>query len=197
VVLRALAVLLGPVPGGGLSVPVSIVRAPELLVVGVDPAAKTGLAAVQGARGLGSAVVHRPDLSGLRRAQSIAADAVAFCSAFQGARPRVYVEGLSYRSRWAIVAAAQLRVLICDRLDAAGLQWWDVPPATLKWWTTGYGQADKATMREAVLARWGFAHESADVVDAYAAARLGQAHAAGEGGLEGVAPGAAAAFGRA
>lgn len=58
----------------------------------------------------------------------------------------------------------------------------EVPPSTLKKFTTGNGTAQKDEMRLAVFKRWGFEHKSNDVVDAYALARFGQAYLAVQNG---------------
>lgn len=51
-----------------------------------------------------------------------------------------------------------------------------VPPARLKKFVCGKGNAKKDEMRLAVYKRWKFEHESHDVVDAYALAQLGRAY---------------------
>lgn len=50
-----------------------------------------------------------------------------------------------------------------------------VPPARLKKFTTGRGNAQKDEMRLAVFKRWGYEAKENDLIDAYALAQLGRA----------------------
>lgn len=54
----------------------------------------------------------------------------------------------------------------------------EVPPSTLKKWTTGKGNSPKDKMRLSVYKRWGFEADSNDVIDAYALAQFGRAYLA-------------------
>lgn len=70
---------------------------------------------------------------------------------------------------------AELGGVIRLGLYRAGMRIVNVPPARLKKFACGVGNAKKDEVRLHVYKRWGFEHPSNDVVDAYALARLGLA----------------------
>ena len=58
-----------------------------------------------------------------------------------------------------------------------------VPPATLKKFVAGKGNAKKDTMRLETFKRWKYEHPSDNIVDAYGLAKVGLACAGGPGAL--------------
>jgi crossover junction endodeoxyribonuclease RuvC len=70
---------------------------------------------------------------------------------------------------------AELGGIIKHDLYTTGYRMIVVPPARLKKFVTGKGNAKKDQMRLEVYKRWGFEHESNDVIDAYGLAQLGLA----------------------
>ena len=93
-----------------------------------------------------------------------------------GRHPLVVLEGYGYS------ASGQRLAELGEWVGCIKLSLWEagvpvviVPPARLKRFTCGRGNAQKDEMRLAVFKRWGFEHQTNDVVDAYALAQLGRA----------------------
>lgn len=148
-------------------------------VMGIDPSTKTGIVVLEGDDVLVEAWVNYPDETGLKRLQLIANYTALLAVKFQP--DAIYIEGLNFNNKFTLVLLAQLRALLTDRLDKAGFRWMDVPPNTLKKWVTGSGAADKEAMWWASYFNWGreLGQCKEDVMEAYALARLGQAHLSG------------------
>ena len=87
------------------------------------------------------------------------------------------------RGASSIADLAELGGVIRLGLYRAGMRFVDVPPARLKKFACGVGNAKKDEVRLQVYKRWGFEHPSNDVVDAYALARLGLAMQGHDTGL--------------
>lgn len=85
----------------------------------------------------------------------------------------VVVEGYAMMSQ-KVVPLAELGCHVRMRLLDHGFRLCIVPPAALKKWVTGAGNADKTAMAIEALKRWGFQHKSHDVVDAYCLAKAGE-----------------------
>lgn len=56
-------------------------------------------------------------------------------------------------------------------LNDANMEYFDVTPSALKKFTTGKGTSKKEIMIKEVYKRWGYEHDSNNVIDAYALAR--------------------------
>jgi|SRR5690554_1256851 len=81
----------------------------------------------------------------------------------------VVVEGLALHSQTGQhLTRAGLWHLVMERVDAAGIPWAQVPPASLKRYATGRGNAPKDQVLAAVLARFGVTtargHDEADAL---------------------------------
>ncbi len=83
----------------------------------------------------------------------------------------VAIEGLAFGAPDTNFERAGLAWIVKLSLFERGTPYWDVPPATLKKFVTGKGNAKKEDMKLHVFKRWGFEHASNDVVDAYGLAR--------------------------
>lgn len=139
---------------------------------GIDPSTCTGLALVGDGEDRGKHVVV-PDERGYLRLHLIATDVA---HTLQTWRPTfVALERYAYcRNIGTFVTLVEVGALIRHALYTQGLSWVEVPPAVLKKWTTGQGNATKAQMALHVKQRWGFASHSHDIVDAYALAQMAQ-----------------------
>jgi len=153
-------------------------QAPPPIIMGVDPSTKSGVVVLQGDTSLHEEWVNFKDVKGLLRLQLIADRILFVANTFKP--ERVYIEGLAYGNQFTLVILSQLRVLITDRLDSGGFKWWDIPPLSLKKFTTGSGKAKKPEMWKAVQNRWNVTFKKEDVMEAYALARMGQAHQRGD-----------------
>jgi crossover junction endodeoxyribonuclease RuvC len=72
------------------------------------------------------------------------------------------------------VTVVEVATLLRLSLFQSQIAWIEVPPTTLKKWTTGNGNAKKPDMALAVEQKWNFKNGNDDIIDAYALARLGQ-----------------------
>ena len=134
--------------------------------------------------------VYFPDLKGWLRLQSIAKEVRRLIEIWKP--DTVLVEGYAIYRHSSVVAVVSCGTVVRGVLYDLKLPWMEVPPSTLKKWTTGNGKATKDDMAEAVSARFGFTSKSDDVVDAVALAQLG-VHLRILGGadplLKGISPG--------
>lgn len=92
----------------------------------------------------------------------------------------VLIEGYSFGSKGgqAIDRAEYggiLRYHLCG--EAMGCTVLEIPPLTLKKWTTGAGKGSKTPVVAALVKRYGVMFETDDEYDAYALARLGEQYA--------------------
>jgi len=87
------------------------------------------------------------------------------------------IEGYAYhiRNSRALTGLAELGGVVRSVLYASDNPYVDIPPASVKKFATGKGNARKDLMRLAVYKRWGFEHESNDVVDAFVLAQMARA----------------------
>lgn len=97
---------------------------------------------------------------------------------YQGLRPRlIVVEGPSYGSKGAGTwDRAGLWWLIVDHIIGRGWSIAVVPPAVLKKYATGRGNADKTAMAVAVQKRWGVELGDDNKVDAWWLGAAGRDH---------------------
>lgn len=148
-------------------------------ILGVDPSTHTGICALERAKTMevpriwAAYEVPKPDGKGLPRARLIAS---AVESAAVKHNPNVVmIEGYAFANRDSLAMMVEIGTLIRDRLWKSGFQWVDVAPTQLKKFVLGKGAGKKDQMRLGVYKRWGFEHESDNVVDAYGLAAIGLA----------------------
>jgi Holliday junction resolvasome RuvABC endonuclease subunit len=84
-------------------------------------------------------VIHVEE-KGLKRLQLIAED---FATTLDFADPGVvFIEGISFGSKGSsYVLLVQIQTMFRMELYRRGLEWYEVPPSTLKKWVTGKGNA--------------------------------------------------------
>lgn len=141
-------------------------------VVGIDPSMKSGYVAL----GLSGTLIDSKHLlfSGEKGCKRLHLIAQSISSLLEQHKPRaVVIEGLGFANKFTKVEMAQVGIVIRIECWKQGLEWWEVPPAVLKKWTTGKGNALKSDMAKAVREKWDFTSKSDDVIDAYALARIG------------------------
>jgi len=94
------------------------------------------------------------------------------------------VEDFSFGSKGqAVFQIAGLGYLVRHFLWQSKIPTLLVPPALLKKYVTGSGNADKTVMLKEIYKRWGADINDDNVGDAYALARIGTAHVVGATGL--------------
>lgn len=85
-----------------------------------------------------------------------------------------FVEGYAYGAKYQRESLAELGGVMRRYLYLNKLQFWIIPPTSLKIFVTGTGRAKKNFMKKCTKDRWGLSFKSDDVCDAYGMARLGQ-----------------------
>jgi Holliday junction resolvasome, endonuclease subunit len=140
--------------------------------VGIDPATCTGLALVGDLEDRGKTVKFQ-DKRGFLRLQLIANDLAQTLAVWE---PEfAAVEGYAYvKNITAFVTLVEIGTVIRMTLRKHRIPWVEVPPAVLKKWTTGKGNATKGEMAYAVKTRWDYKSPSHDIVDAFALAQMAQ-----------------------
>jgi len=143
-----------------------------LKTVGLDCATCTGMALVGDGEDRGK-TIHVPKARGYPRLQLIANEIsetlLIWEPLFVAIEDYAYVRNIS-----AFVTLVEVGTVARMTMKELGIPWVDVPPAVLKRWTTGKGNAKKEQMAVSVKERWQFASHSHDIVDAIALAQMAQ-----------------------
>lgn len=85
----------------------------------------------------------------------------------------VFVEGYAYGAKYQRESLAELGGVMRRYLYLAKLNFWIIPPTSLKLFVTGTGKASKNYMKKCTKEKWDQVFKSDDVCDAYGMARLG------------------------
>lgn len=93
----------------------------------------------------------------------------------------IAIEGYSFGSKGRACDIAEFGGILRYRLRYDAFEKFsprilEVPPSTLKKYTTGRGDADKKAIEEALTRRYNFVPRSSDEADAYALARMAMAY---------------------
>lgn len=86
----------------------------------------------------------------------------------------IVIEGYAFQANGRMADLAELGGIIRYTLQHFGFKTIDVPPSTLKKFTTGHGHAKKDQMMKAVKERWGIDFDNDNACDAYALAQYGR-----------------------
>lgn len=97
----------------------------------------------------------------------------------------VFVEGYAYGAKYQRESLAELGGVMRRYLYLAGLNFWVIPPNSLKAFVTATGRASKNYMKKCTKEKWGEIFKSDDVCDAYGLARLGMCTIKALNGIEG------------
>jgi Holliday junction resolvasome RuvABC endonuclease subunit len=134
-------------------------------VIGLDLAlTSSGIA-----HGAGGVEAFKPPKGarGMARLDAIVRHVAAACARISDLADLVVVEGYFTGSKSAaVIELAELGGIIRHQLHCAGQPWIEVPPATLKIYATGSGNADKTGMVVAARERLAYGGIQADEADA-------------------------------
>lgn len=84
-----------------------------------------------------------------------------------------FVEGYAYGAKYQRESLAELGGVMRRYLHIAKLNFWIIPPTSLKLFVTGTGKASKNYMKKCTKEKWNQIFKSDDVCDAYGMSRLG------------------------
>lgn len=96
-------------------------------------------------------------------------------SPYREDRPTVFVEGYAYGAKYQRESLAELGGVMRRFFCLNEINYWVIPPTTLKEFVTGTGRASKNYMKKCTKELWGISFKSDDVCDAHGLARLGNA----------------------
>lgn len=85
----------------------------------------------------------------------------------------IFVEGYAYGAKYQRESLAELGGVIRRYLHLANLNFWVIPPTSIKRFVTGTGKASKNYMKKCTKDQWSQIFKSDDVCDAYGLSRLG------------------------
>ena len=160
---------------------------PVIPPTGFDPFAVTGMDISLTNTGIVEFRKARPDpvsksvkpkdsLHGLERLAWIEGRVLEAFQGIGGDERLVVIEGYAYKRQGAAdTGIPEAGGVVKLALWRRGIPMLIVPPANLKLFTLGSGNASKSTMMQQVLYRWGFLAADDDLADAYALAKMGEA----------------------
>lgn len=106
---------------------------------------------------------------------------------FLSDRLDVFVEGYAYGAKYQRESLAELGGVMRRYLYLNKLNFWIIPPTSLKLFVTGTGKASKNYMKKCTKEKWGEVFKSDDVCDAYGISRLGMCIMKALEGTQGIA----------
>ena len=142
-----------------------------MVVLGMDISTYCGLARTDYSGEIVGKCINFPELKGFDRLEAIRKEVVRIVEAWNP--DKIIIEDFAIYHKSSVVVTVSCGIVVRAALHARGFAWWEIPPTSLKKWTTGKGNASKAEMAVAVKARWGYASPSDDIIDAVALAKLG------------------------
>jgi Holliday junction resolvasome RuvABC endonuclease subunit len=144
-------------------------------VLGLDISTYVGMALVGEGEDRGKCI-HFAGLKGFKRLAAIKSQLEMVLDVW--APDYAVIEGFGFKNKFTLVTLVEVGTIVRDVLHRRGIPWYEVPPTTLKMWTTGKGNAKKPDMAAAAKKRWGYESPSDDIVDAFSLGKMG------EGGLQ-------------
>jgi Holliday junction resolvasome RuvABC endonuclease subunit len=115
-----------------------------------------------------------PKLTGPDRLQKLRDRLQTALEPYRGRITGSAVEGQSYGSLGDLDGLGQVLGVVQVLLTDMGAAPWKVPPALLKQFVTGKGNATKPQMRAATLTRWRLDIDQDDICDAHGLARIAE-----------------------
>lgn len=144
-----------------------------IVIIGVDPSTKVGVAVVDDGTILHTEVYAAPRLKGLIRAGNLAGQLMELVTRHQ---PSYLVfEGYSYSNHDTLVTLVEIGTVLRYFVEQAGIAYYVVAPTSLKKFVTGKGNSKKELILLEVYKRWGHSAETDDEADAVGLAMFGMA----------------------
>jgi Holliday junction resolvasome RuvABC endonuclease subunit len=88
---------------------------------------------------------------------------------------QIFIEGYAYGAKYQRESLAELGGVMRRYFYVNNLNFWVIPPTSVKTFVTGIGRASKNYMKKRTKEKWGHTFRSDDVCDAHGLARLGVA----------------------
>jgi len=146
----------------------------EPISVGCDfGLVKSGIVLTNQNFGIESQNLIRVKSKGAARLHDIERAFDAIVSPYRPLDIEVFVEGYAYGAKYQRESLAELGGVMRRYLYLSGLNFWIIPPTSLKFFVTGTGKASKNYMKKCTKDQWEQIFKSDDVCDAYGMSRLG------------------------
>ena len=147
-------------------------------VIAIDPsltgtAVATGYGSAPDIERITSKPCGQPPRERLRRYANIVRRVGDICQPYAKEDPLILIEGYSYGSRGVGIYLGEFGAMLRQRLLDFG-EMFEVPPKSLKKFTTDNGNADKRRMATQALKRWGVEFDTDDEVDAFSLYQMGR-----------------------
>lgn len=140
--------------------------------VGIDPSTKTGLVILEDNKVHTAIEIIPKEEKDPHRFIEIAKTVMNYVTE----NDVICIEGFSYGSRGAAVSVQYgIGWILRSELIKAGLNYYEVPPSSVKKFATGRGNVKKDEMVLPIYKRWGFEHNSDNVRDAFVLAQIARA----------------------
>jgi len=150
----------------------------DLIIIGIDPSLTATAACFLEADGKHDAVVYREPATGLDLQDRMIRYEALVSRIVEGVRnampAQVFIEGYSYGSKGkgTLTRAEYGGILRRDLMHVCVVT--EVPPASLKLFVTGKGNANKTAVITALVKRYGVEFGTDDEYDAYGLAKMGE-----------------------
>lgn len=145
-------------------------------VLGIDASTKTGYSVVGLRSGevYDSGVIKSKTLKGFARSWAISESMVDVMETYDIVLAVVEGHAYNVKTRHVFKLLVEITTVIKCGLYEKGIPWVDIPPAVLKKYVTGKGNAGKDAMLRGVADNWGVITKFDDIADAVGLAYLGR-----------------------
>lgn len=146
----------------------------ELISVGCDfGLVKSGIVVLNDRYEIESQNLIRVKTKGAERLCDIERSFESILAPYAPCDLNIFLEGYAYGARYQRESLAELGGVMRRYLHLAELNFWIIPPTSVKLFVTGTGKASKNYMKKCTKDQWGKVFKSDDVCDAHGLARLG------------------------
>lgn len=148
----------------------------DRIVVGCDfGLVKSGIVILNDRNEIYTQALIRVKTRGAQRLIDIEKGFDSLITPYRENRPSVFVEGYAYGAKYQRESLAELGGVMRRYFCLNEINYWVIPPTTLKEFVTGTTKASKNYVKKCTKDIWGVSFKSDDVCDAHGLARLGNA----------------------
>lgn len=145
-----------------------------MLCIGVDPGlGKSGVVVIDEAFNIQSQNLIQVRTRGTQRLVDIEMAFDSILRPYLSEELEVFIEGYAYGAKYQRESLAELGGVLRRYMHLARINFWVIPPTSLKLFVTENGKAKKNYMKKCTKEKWGQIFKSDDVCDAYGMSRLG------------------------
>lgn len=146
-----------------------------MITLGIDPSTKTGVAVIIDGELIEAVEIKaKAGIVGMERVIYISKTVLRYVTKYKP--DAICIEGYGYSNAHTLVTLVEIGTAIRLLLYKYQQKYIDVPPTSLKKFTTGKGNAKKDVMILEVYKRWGFEITNDNIADAAALAQFARAY---------------------